>query len=92
MLRVGAGGFVQMDDATLDGRVAVDAEHGANAKQSALGHYLPTLARKGYLRSSGQSVQSRARERKGGKQSLWVVTEEGVLWAKGTLRRIIPRQ
>ena len=97
MVRVGVGGFVQMDDATRDGAVQADPAHQANAVQNSLGSFLPTLARKGYLISTGRSVASRATWRKGGKQSLWEVTEEGVLWAKKNggdepRKRFIPRQ
>lgn len=82
MKRAGVGGLVQMDDATLNGTVVVDPDHEANAAQSALGSYLPTLARKGYLVSSGRSAKSRASSRRGGKQSLWIVTTLGLAWAR----------
>ena len=82
MVRAGVGGLVQMDDATHNGAVVADPDREANAAQNSLGSYLPSLARKGYLASSGRSANSRAPGRRGGKQSLWIVTTEGLAWAR----------
>ena len=73
---------VTMDDATNCGTVMVDPDHKGNAGQNALGHVLPALARKGYLRRTDRSVQAKAAYRKGGSHKVWLVTEAGVRWAR----------
>lgn len=82
MIRAGVGGLVQMDDATRNGTVVADPDHVANGAQNSLGSYMTSLARKGYLKSSGRSENSRGPGRRGGKQSLWIVTPEGLAWAR----------
>jgi hypothetical protein len=88
MRRAGVGGLVQMDNATRNGAVMVDPDHEANAAQNSLGSFMPSLARKGYLTSSGHSEASQAPGRRGGKQSVWIVTVEGMVWARGKAPRL----
>lgn len=83
---------VSMDDATDNGKIAVDDEHGANSTQSALGHLLPKLATQGYLIRTDRTIKSKSPKRKSGRDLLWTVTDNGREWAHEFLAQQSPRK
>jgi hypothetical protein len=78
---------VTSDDVTDCGRIALDADHKANGKQSGIGSFFRTMAAQGVIVSTGQAVKSKAPKRKGGMIQVWKVTAAGRDWATARKRR-----
>lgn len=68
------------DDLTEDGTVAID--HEPNGRQSTIGSAFRQCANAGYIKSSGYTVMSRAKHRKGGRIQVWKPTDRGREWAR----------
>ena len=75
------------DDVTDEGRIALDARHGANARQNGIGSLFNEHARAGHIAFTGRVERSRAPHRKGGAVRVWTATGPGRLWAELTLGR-----
>ena len=80
-----AGGTFTADDVTGAGVFAVDAGHGANGAQSAIGAVFRWAVSRGLIEATGDVVRSEARHRKGGAIRVWAGTPKGRVWADARL-------
>ena len=65
-----------MDDVTRCGEIALDPNGDPNAGQNGIGSFLPTLAKRGWVRRTDRVVQSRSPRRRGGTQRIWEITNK----------------
>lgn len=70
------------DDITEAGAKAVDGWHSPNGEQNSIGAHFRMWASNGWIVKTGESVQSRAKHRKGGRIQVWEPTDRGRDWAK----------
>jgi hypothetical protein len=67
---------ITMDDVTRCGQIAIDPTGRPNEKQNGLGSFLPTLARRGWVRKTDRVLSSRSPRRKSGTQRVWEITDK----------------
>jgi hypothetical protein len=84
-IALGIGARICADDVTDNGSITIDPAGAPNARQNGIGSLFNQWARRGLIVDTGQNVRSKAPRRKGGKDSVWEITEAGVLWARNVL-------
>jgi hypothetical protein len=67
---------ITADDITDCGRIAIDAAHTPNSKQSGIGSFFRQMNEERFLVSTGRIVKSKAPKRKGGMIQVWAVTDK----------------
>jgi len=75
------------NEITSDGEWALDPDHGANGRQSAISATFQGLSSQGKIVWTGAVVKSKAPRRRGGIIRVWRLTAKGRAWAKELLGR-----